>query len=199
MSTVATSGHAAEIDRFVPEWRWNERHSIEIAAPPARVEEALRRLRPDELPLASVLMGLRRLPARLAGRGPPQKRSRPLLDAFVAGGFVPLADLSDGELVLGLVARPWQLLEGARRVDGADGYLSFAEPGFVKVATNFRLERHGEVTRVETETRIQPTDARAARAFGLYWLVVYPGSALIRREWLRAVRRKAEASATMPV
>ena len=55
------------------------------------------------------------------------------------------------------------------------------------------------MTRVETETRIQPTDARAARAFGLYWLVVYPGSALIRREWLRAVRRKAEASATMPV
>ena len=44
-----------------------------------------------------------------------------------------------------------------------------------------------------TETRIQATDAASERKFGLYWLFAQPGSALIRRVWLRAVRKRAEA------
>jgi len=27
----------------------------------------------------------------------------------------------------------------------------------------------------------------------LYWRVIYPGSALIRRMWLRAIKKRAEA------
>jgi hypothetical protein len=48
-------------------------------------------------------------------------------------------------------------------------------------------------SRLRTETRIQATDARAKRRFGLYWTFIQPGSALIRRVWLRAVRKRAEA------
>jgi len=29
--------------------------------------------------------------------------------------------------------------------------------------------------------------------FQLYWRVIYPGSALIRRMWLRAIKQRAEA------
>ena len=50
-------------------------------------------------------------------------------------------------------------------------------------------------TRLATETRVHAADSAARRRFRLYWLVVGPFSALIRRRWLAAARRAAEASA----
>ncbi len=36
------------------------------------------------------------------------------------------------------------------------------------------------------------TAGLAAPRFAIYWRVIYPGSALIRRMWLDAIRRRAE-------
>jgi hypothetical protein len=36
------------------------------------------------------------------------------------------------------------------------------------------------------------TDPASCRRFAVYWRVIYPGSALIRRMWLRAIRLRAE-------
>jgi hypothetical protein len=59
---------------------------------------------------------------------------------------------------------------------------------------NFRLRDAGAgETWLSTETRIFATDDRAKRRFAVYWRVIYPGSALIRRMWLRAVKENAEA------
>lgn len=44
---------------------------------------------------------------------------------------------------------------------------------------------------LSTETRVHAPTARARRTFRLYWLVVGPFSALIRRRWLRAAARAA--------
>ena len=49
-------------------------------------------------------------------------------------------------------------------------------------------------TRLATETRVHAADSAARRRFQIYWLVVGPFSALIRRRWLAAARRAAEAS-----
>ena len=49
-------------------------------------------------------------------------------------------------------------------------------------------------TRLSTETRVSPTDERAARMFRRYWTVVRPGSDVIRLDVLRAVRRRAETT-----
>ena len=46
----------------------------------------------------------------------------------------------------------------------------------------------GGRTRLATETRIAATDAGAARRFRVSWAFVRPGSGLIRRVFLRAVR-----------
>jgi len=35
--------------------------------------------------------------------------------------------------------------------------------------------------------------AQATRTFAAYWRMIYPGSALIRVMWLRAIRLRAEA------
>jgi hypothetical protein len=52
--------------------------------------------------------------------------------------------------------------------------------------------------RLATETRVHATTPGARRAFAPYWRVIYPGSALIRRMWLRAIRRRAERAAAGP-
>jgi uncharacterized SAM-binding protein YcdF (DUF218 family) len=47
---------------------------------------------------------------------------------------------------------------------------------------------------VSTETRVFATSPAARRRFAAYWRVIYPGSAIIRRMWLRAIRRRATLS-----
>ena len=44
---------------------------------------------------------------------------------------------------------------------------------------------------VSTETRVFANSAGARRRFALYWRLIYPGSAIIRRMWLRAIERRA--------
>jgi hypothetical protein len=44
---------------------------------------------------------------------------------------------------------------------------------------------------VSTETRVFANNAAARRRFAAYWRLIYPGSAMIRRMWLRAIVRRA--------
>ena len=73
------------------------------------------------------------------------------------------------------------------------GAQSSQRRGFAVAAINFRLkeEASGE-TVLTTETRVYVTDASTQKKFGVYWRVIYPGSALIRVMWLRAIRNRAE-------
>ena len=62
-----------------------------------------------------------------------------------------------------------------------------------KVVANFLLQEAGHSSiRTSTETRVRALSPRARKDFLPYWRVIYPGSALIRRMWLRAVKRRAE-------
>jgi hypothetical protein len=68
-------------------------------------------------------------------------------------------------------------------------------PGFALAAMNFVVTPEGPNTSwVSTETRVFATSPDARRRFAAYWRVIYPGSAIIRRMWLRAIRRRALAS-----
>jgi hypothetical protein len=51
---------------------------------------------------------------------------------------------------------------------------------------------------VSTETRVFATSPAARRRFAAYWRVIYPGSAIIRRSWLRAIRHRALATLASP-
>jgi hypothetical protein len=150
--------------------------------------EAIRSLTSAEVPALVVLMGLRSIPSMLRGRR-PQLRGR-LLDGFTRAGFIPLRDAPD-ELVFGAIGRFWLPSGELRRIDPLE-FDAFAEPGVAKAAFDLRLEPAGERTRIVTETRIATPDEGVRRSFGRYWRVIQPGSALIRRDWLRAIRRRAE-------
>ena len=181
------------LDEFLPDYDVNEVHSTRVAASPAETLAAARALTPREVPLTGVLMALRRLPAavlRRSGETPRRAPDAPILDQMTRGGFTLLAERAD-ELVLAVVGRFWTLNGGIRRIE-RDEFATFDEPGFAKAVVNFHVEDVSGRTVITTETRILGTSEEARRKFRRYWLVVMPGSALIRRAWLRAIRKRAE-------
>jgi hypothetical protein len=189
---VSASRH--RLDEFMPEYQFYEYHSIRVAAPRDRVYRAINEVTADEIPLFLTLTWIRRLgqPGRESVLNAPQ--SRPLLDVAIRSGFLKLAEEPEREIVVGtLVAAPpgWR----PKAEPTPDVFKALHAPGFALAAMNFRLEDAGpNACEVTTETRIYATDLAAAKKFARYWRVIYPGSALIRRMWLVAIRRRAEAS-----
>lgn len=170
------------IDQVMPSWDRREVHSRQTTASPDALWQAVHDLQTDELTAMRVLMGMRTL-GRRVGDG-----NQTVLEGFERMGFRAVAHRPGQELVMAGIGRFWTASGGLRRVTDQAQFLDFQEPGYAKVAFNFRILA-GELS---TETRIAATDAQARRRFRLYWLAVRPGSGLIRREWLRALDRRAQ-------
>jgi hypothetical protein len=167
------------------------------------VYQALEALSLREVSVFRVLMGVRALPARLTRRWRrPTGFDRPrMLDpdtrllAWGLRGFTVLAQRPGYELVIGGPGQPWRLAGGISSKTGSLAeFRAFDRPGFAKLALGFRLEEVPGGTRVITETRVDTTDPLAHRRFGAYWRVIRIGSSAIRRNWLRAIKRRAERS-----
>jgi hypothetical protein len=193
----------AVLDDVLPVYRHRERHTTQIAATPEAVWSALHTVSAGDMRLTRVLMSIRALPGRLRGaRRPPGglPADRGFIEAFMERGFRELLAVPPRTLVAGNAGQPWRLRGGEIEVDvvDLDGFRAFARAGFVLLATSFELEALGDGTRLSTETRVQPTDPAAARAFRPYWWAIRAGSGLIRRDMLQAVRRRAELDATPP-
>lgn len=115
-----------------------------------------------------------------------------LRHAVEEGRHLLLAEDPDREVVVGtLVVAPAGFRPRGRPTP--DGFKRLSDAGFAKATMNFRVEPDGAGgSHVTTETRVFATDAASRRRFAAYWRVIYPGSALIRRMWLRAIRQRAE-------
>lgn len=117
---------------------------------------------------------------------------RPILDTALRTGFVLLGEEHGREALVGAV------LEGGRFRAGLEPptFRDLVEPGLAKAAMNFRVTTEGpRRVRLTTETRVSATDARSRRFFAVYWRLILPGSALIRRNWLAAIQRRSERPA----
>jgi hypothetical protein len=139
------------------------------------VFEAVRHVPISDMPVANLLFRLRGM------------RGSSSVSVFerLPPSFAILAEEPNRELVAGGIGKPWRLRGGGVRIEDFRG---FVEPGYAKMAMNFRLDSGT----LSTETRVFLTDEAARRAFRRYWLVIRPFSGLIRRVWLRAIKRSAE-------
>jgi hypothetical protein len=184
----------ALIDEFLPVFEFVERHAVDVRAPRVAVDGALRRVDLAESRLIRALLWLRGLPARRSADARAPARTRLTLDTLERRGFTRLADRPEEEVVFGVVGRFWAASGGRAAVDAA-GFKAFARPGVAKAAWNFALASNADgTTRLSTETRIHCPDRASLRRVRVYWLAVRPGSGLIRRAVLRAVKRLAEGA-----
>jgi hypothetical protein len=179
----------SRLDEFMPVWQFRERHVIRIAAPPARVFAAIKEVRAKEIAFFNILVWIRR-----GGRSGPESilnpgASAPLLEVATRSGFIYLADDAPRELVVGTVVIAPQGIDCAPTPQMFNTPLA---PGYALAAMNFLITPdgpHGSL--VSTETRVFANSPSARRRFARYWRLIYPGSALIRRMWLRAVKKRA--------
>lgn len=186
------SAQRTVLDEFVPEYQYAEFHETIVRAPRDSVLLAVRQVTAQEIRLFRTLTWIRspRLPGRRTEEETiltPNPHSS-ILDVALRSGFVLLGENPGSELVLGTVVccKPASL-------EDAKAFRALVAKGYVRAAMNFLVEYADEgMTRLSTETRVIASGDRARRAFGLYWSIIYPGSSLIRRSWLQAIRRRAE-------
>lgn len=195
----------SELDRFAPRWQFSEHHERVIRASPERVLRAAREVTAGEIRLFRVLTWIRRprLPGGASENILAAPAEQPLLDVAQRSGFFLLAEEPGRELVIGsLVVVPDALRslspaerEQRRAAFSPEAYRTLVAPGYAKAAMNFAVRALGDGTSLlTTETRVEATDDATRRRFAAYWRLIYPGSSLIRVNWLAAIARRAEAA-----
>jgi hypothetical protein len=158
----------SKLDAIMPRWQFVERHEIRIAAPPERIYSSIRNVTAREIRFFQLLTSI-----RCMGRCRETESilhapaDKPILDVALASGFRMLAGDAPRELVIG----------------------SRVAPGTFAVM-NFRVAGDGLLT---TETRVFSRTDDARRKFAIYWRFIRPGSGIIRRSWLEAIKRRAES------
>lgn len=172
------------LDRVLPHYQFRTRYTRKISAPPAAVWAAALAVTAEELPVTRLLMKV-----RTAGRA---RMTGPLLETM----SMPVLGRHDGrEIVLGQVAKFWQPHPSRAPWQAGDpaAFTAFTEPGWAKGALSLHVAPTGTGTELVAETRVEATDERSRRLFGVYWAFIRLGGAgFIRLELLGAIARRAE-------
>jgi hypothetical protein len=169
------------------------RDTSSVSLPPEKVFTAIRAVRANEILFFRTLIAIRR-----CGQPGPESilnapEEMPLLDVATQTTFVVLADEPPRELVVGTVS--YKVRASGKLTP--EVFRRTLPRGVALATMNFLVtpdERGGSI--VSTETRVYANDPSALRRFAAYWRVIHPGSDMIRRMWLRAIKRRAEGKVT---
>ena len=172
MTCARRSGELVRLDSIIPQYQFHEIHSRQIDATPERVFDAARKVTADEIRFFRTLTAIRRLGRPLPPGILHAPESEPILDLATRTSFRWLANDPPRELVV-----------GTRVAHDTDA------------AMNFRITPDGRGgSNVSTETRVYAATDSAERTFKVYWRIILRGSDIIRRSWLRAIKRRAEGT-----
>lgn len=194
------------LDELMPHYHVVERHQMMVRASPDAVFAAIREADLAGGAVTRLLFTLRAVPAAAialarsprgavaewrAGRA---QRGLRLAD-FERAGFRVVAEREPEELVIGLLGRFWTPRGALRHDVRIETFRAGPPAGQALAGWNFSVHaRPDGLTELRTETRVLCA-ADAWPMFRIYWLIVRPGSGLIRRSMLRAIRRRAEQQA----
>ena len=187
--TIRVAQHRTLLDDLMPEYQFFERHSARIHAWRQQVMPAIRQSTFGDMKSLAMLLKIRGVVLRLRDQDNGAfLRDKRILDAFAASGYV-LGE-SEHEIVMagGANMRAKRPLELRTLQEFAD----YREAGAIKIAYNFTVEdAGGGWSTITAETRVAACDD-AARGVARYWRLIVPGSGLLRRQWLEAIKRRAE-------
>ena len=96
-------------------------------------------------------------------------------------------------LITGLCGRIWTLARDYPRLDSAEEFAAWDEPGTVRVAFAHWVAEGGDGrSELVSEARVQPLDARAALRLRALWAVIGGFERLVGAEPLTLAARRAE-------
>jgi hypothetical protein len=191
------------LDLYIPEYEVVERHQVTVTAPAEITFAAACTADLSHSAVVRALFKLRKLalscyaqkdnPALKNGKMADDKsESKELLAQVKAIGWGVLAEIPGREIVLGAVTQPW-ITNPVFRTVSPEEFAAFGEPGYVKIVWTLRADPIGNQKSIaRTETRVITTDDFARTKFRRYWSMVSPGTVLICKVLLRAVKTGAE-------
>jgi len=184
-----------DLDRLLPNPAYRIAARQTVAAPRPVVWRALIELPMSALPLAYALTLVRHLPGVIAGKETRVRGS----DTFLQATPIPVLVRDEPRQVISAgLSQAWKLVGGdpAPALELA-GFQRWTGSGWIKVVMAFELvELASGHTVLSTETRVSATDLHTARRFAPYWRAIGASSALIRREVVARVKRRAELDGT---
>lgn len=178
------------LDDAIPEYQFFERHSARVHARPEQVMQAARESTFDDMRSLATLLKIRRAALRIHQTG-DSFRGKRILDAFSESGYRSAGNEHEIVMFGGANLRAQRPLE----VRSLQEFADYREQGAIKMAFNVRAEDAGDGwCTVTTETRVLALDDNTRRGMGRYWRLIVPGSGLLRRQWLDAIRKRAESA-----
>ena len=194
------------LDTLMPTYDVVERHAIVVRAPPIAVFAAIKSFDLSGSLVTRLLLAARAVPAMLVAlvkspravfAEPRTLRAELRFADLERVGFRVVAERAPEELVIGALGKFWRLRSALRADVSPAHFASGPPPGYALAGWNFTVEPQLDGTsELSTETRVWcAADVRAV--FRVYWLLIRPGSGLIRREILGAIRRQAEAHSSL--
>lgn len=191
------------LDKLMPQYHVAERHRTLVRAAPSAVYAAVREANLAGGTVTRLLFAVRVLPAAvgafvrsphaaLRDWGGRRRQSGLRLADFERAGFRIISERAPHEIVIGLLGRFWTP-QGAICADVDLETFRVGPPsGQALAGWNFSIREEPDgLSELRTETRVLCAPD-AWPKFRIYWLLVRPGSGLIRHSMLRAIRREAE-------
>jgi hypothetical protein len=124
-------------------------------------------------------------------RGIPMRRHLSLR-SLEKSSFNFLETRPPRSFIIGIVGQFWTPTGKLLNIN-ADEFIAFANTQYAKGTWSFEIvDIDRDSVRLVTETRVKCYSNSTRRKFKIYWFVIRPFSALIRREMLKIIRRNAE-------
>jgi len=186
-----------QIDGLVPAYSFSEFHEVRIKASPGKVKQTLQVTGVKDIPSVHLLMKIRGIADEKVDLSDRASNNLVGSDTFSTPDF-NFFSVAPNELITVMILKSVIITNDANQpappeISTLEQFLSFNEPGYVKVAVNFRfINTDNKRTLLTTETRVNGITKHDSYVFGHYWRVIYPGSAIIRRVWLDTIKKKAE-------
>jgi hypothetical protein len=192
------------LDSFLPEFDFTEVSCAEVKASAETTYRAILQITMAELsPFVWILWFLRTLPEKLVGRKEePRDNNAPYFQQETSDFFTELVNNPPSEYIFGLVVpedigRVWKKSsELDFRPSNTEEFLAFTNPAHLKVACNFLIVDGGEpgYVKIRSEFRTGALSMTARKKFSVYWRIISPFSHYIQKQWVKAIKRRAEQS-----
>ena len=180
---------------------FRDRIAVVVKAPPEAIFQALHEVTLRDMKFAWLLGELRYLPSRLAGHMPAGDSSRPFMNTLIEGGTLIVRDDAPREVITGSAAQLHRVHQAPQRFANREAFEAFDDPDHEKLFMSVRVAptgRPGEHWLV-LEHATRALSPLAERKFARYWRVIKPMGAFVTWQLLRAVRRRAERAAVVPL
>jgi len=166
------------IDKYLPEYTFNEIHEIVINSPIERVYSVAKNFDLSKSKLIVFLFKIRGLPTK-------RLNLQELISDF---GFSNIEEQFPTENLIGFWART-----KIEPIINHKDFINNTISARIKIVWNFRFSSLTSTrTKVSTETRILCVHPVTKVLFSLYWLIVRPFSGIIRIKMLKIIKQDAE-------